>query len=477
MAGSSRPNVVLISLDSVRADRTVCWPGAPAGDLTPAMGRLAEQAVVFERCIAHSSWTLPNHATMFTGAYPCDHGLVQAGAEMTAGVVPLAAHLGDLGYGTASFSMVPFFIPKADVTTGFQHVRYPEWRRSGRRVRGVSAAAVKWACRQGDTPFFLFLHQWGAHWPYVASPGEADAVAEPPASPAAPLWSPTPLHIRLLQYYWHRLERVPVLGGLPRWFRRYRRARKARKGIERAPVGKLRNLIADINQGRRELTDEEVAFLRMRYDRRVAWADGLLGETVDLLRSGVDLDRTLLIVLSDHGDSLYEHGDFGHMDGLRNPVIHPLMMMRLPGGERGGGRVEGIAGQIDVAPTVLDCLGAAPRGLVRGRSLLDAAAGRALPERPMFAELTMPWVRQEALIHEGYKLFCDRLDGTERLYRYPEDYLEQDDLAAAEPERLQRLRRALADIRSGQDTGLLEAAAAPPMDPQVRRRLEELGYL
>lgn len=238
-----------------------------------------------------------------------------------------------------------------------------------------------------------------------------------------------------------------------------------------------RQLVQAVNTGRLDLSDREVAFLRARYDQRVRWADRLLGETLRVLRTQLGADRALLVVTSDHGDSLYEHHELGHISSLRNPVVHPFLVIRLPGGEHGSRRPSGLASHADIAPTVLDALGLEPRGRVRGMSLLPAAGGEDLPDRCLVAELVLPHAEQDAVFDGGYKLLCDQRRGTEQLYRYPDDFPEREDLAAGQPQQVERLKEKLRAARDEETGERLGRGRTPPADPEIFRRLQDLGYL
>ena len=477
MSLHGRANIVLLSLDAVRADRTCCWPGAPAGELTPSLRRLMGESVAFERCLAHSAWTVPNHATMFTGAYPCDHGILQPGSEASGPTVPLAARLAAEGYRTGCFSMVPLFLPGEGLTAGFEHVAPNEMRKDAKGVRRVTWSAVRWAREQGDRPFFLFLHHWGAHMPYLRYGVRRDSIAVPRRSAARQLCTPPSLPWRCARAVWRRLESVPGIGRLAHRYRAGRRARADDGAKLWGPMTPKRRLVQAVNTGSVDLNDREVAFLRARYDQRVRWADRLLGETLRVLRTQLDADRALLVVTSDHGDSLYEHHELGHISSLRNPVVHPFLVIRLPGGEHGGRRPRGLASHADIAPTVLDVLGLDPRGRLRGTSLLPAAAGEDLPDRCQIAELVLPHAEQDAVFDGGYKLLCDRTRRTEHLYRYPDDFAEHQDLAAAQPRQVERLKEKLRAARDEETGDRLGRGRIPPADPEVLRRLQDLGYL
>jgi arylsulfatase A-like enzyme len=160
-----RPNVILISLDTLRADRLGCY-GAER-PTSPALDRLAAEGTLFETAITAAPWTLPSHLTMLTGAYPCVHQLVTRAIvrRPTAGLPSLAQRLREAGYVSAAFTEDGYLLPGV-FQPGFDVFSYAAASPDGiaQRVR----EAGEWLERTGDTPFFLFLHTYQVHAPYQA---------------------------------------------------------------------------------------------------------------------------------------------------------------------------------------------------------------------------------------------------------------------------------------------------------------------
>jgi len=161
-----RRNIVLISLDTLRADRLGMY-GARA-PTSPTLDALARESTLFETVIASAPWTLPSHASMMTGLHACAHGATGlAGKPLPPGAVPLAQRLRQAGYSTAAFTE-DANVASGTFSRGFGY--YSENRGGDDRIRGTVAQAMRWLGEESVEPFFLFLHTYQTHGPYFAPP-------------------------------------------------------------------------------------------------------------------------------------------------------------------------------------------------------------------------------------------------------------------------------------------------------------------
>ncbi len=169
-----RRSVVLISLDTLRADRLGTY-GARR-PTTPALDALAAESTLFETAIAPAPWTLPSHTSMMTGLPECVHGMSGTiGKPFPAGLVPLAQRLRRAGYATAAFTE-DGFVDATSFTRGFAY--YRENRSGVDRAPTTVAHALEWLRTHSAQPFFLFVHTYQAHEPYFAAPPYADMFAD-----------------------------------------------------------------------------------------------------------------------------------------------------------------------------------------------------------------------------------------------------------------------------------------------------------
>jgi arylsulfatase A-like enzyme len=333
-----RRNVLLISLDTLRADRLGCY-GAIGGN-TPVLDRIASEGTLFELARAAASWTAPSHATLLTGFHGCVHGLGLNGRrELPAGIAPLPEILRKVGYTTAAFTEGGYLQP-AVFQRGFGRFTAPgellEKRPWGDVDRTVDDAS-RWLTEHAREPFFLFVHTYQVHDPYNAPPPYGD------------------------------LQRPDDGGSV----------------ASVTPEERSRNEMA-------------------RYDEEVRYADSVMGRlfaTVDGL--GLTR-RTIVIVVADHGEAFGEHGYFRHVLSLDEEVLRVPFIWRAPGLVAAGRRIPSVVGLIDVTPTVLDLLGLPLPPLVEGQSLaaflrdvdppLSRTAGRVVFSERMFLESAYPVV-------------------------------------------------------------------------------------
>ncbi len=345
------PNIVLIVMDTVRAD---ALGGELAGSpVTPHLDRLLAEGTSFSNAFANAPWTVPSHATLFTGLYPHRHGSVHERFALDERLETVAEILSGKGYSTCGITSNPWLRERGGFGQGFE--AYEEvYRHLNEAVdKGASLAtdkAVEWvsAGAGGDRPFFLFVNYIDAHLPY--------------APPAAILESMGFDEQKLARSDFSVRQAEEIIG---------------RKGVA---------------------GEEEVELARTLYRLEIAYVDRKLGELIRFLEESEVLDETLLVVTADHGEHLAEHGLMGHEFSLYDELLRVPLILRLPGRVRAGLRVEAPVSHVDVLPTILDLLGEHERiQSLPGRSLLDPEG--LAPERPLLAE----YVRPQRLIHNYWK--------------------------------------------------------------------------
>jgi len=374
---TARPNVVLVSVDTLRADRVGAIGGSRTGaatasprlgvpTLTPRIDELARGSVLFSNARALAPYTLPSHATLLTGLHPAVHGVEGYGSCARAGLHPfLAQRLADAGWETAAFTAGGFLAAPHGLWHGFDRwstldpfapagdpVRLQRPRRGSAAFndrmwqRSDGAAIRAWLADHRDEPFFLFIHTYLVH------------NYRPPADLAA------------------RFGTSAASGRFD-------------------PLG---------DSDERTPTEAELAELAPRYDATVVAADREIGTLVGALRDLGLLDRTIVAVTSDHGEELGEHGGFGHGRTLFDEVLRVPLIVRAPGVAP---RVVSAAATLaDVAPTLLRLADLEPLPGGCGRALLPELADEAGDDAPAtFAELDEIHLgRQRALLAGDRKL-------------------------------------------------------------------------
>lgn len=343
----ARPNVIIISLDTLRADRLGAMGGHQG--LSPNLDRFADEAVVFTRAYAQSNETRFSHASLFTSRYPSELGDLSGAFDIPSSTPTLASLATAAGYQTAAFVAGGHMASEFGLGAGFS--TYDDGADWG-GLQQTAAAAVDWlGARDRGQPSLLFIHSYDCHarylkptpWGYLrADPREEGLGALVGRSVAgsgavldgAALSDPEAAMVRA--------------GGLLRF---NRGAGAAALDPQASP-----------------LSPADVALVAGLYDGAVGWADlhfGLL--MADLERSGA-LDDSYVVVLSDHGEELGEAGYFGHRLGLDDVNLHVPLLIRPPGGGTGQRR-DALVSLLDLTPTLLELMGAAPAAHARGRSL------------------------------------------------------------------------------------------------------------
>jgi arylsulfatase A-like enzyme len=425
-------NVMLIVLDAARAESFGCYGyGRPT---TPAIDRLASEAVLFERAYTPAVYTLGAMSSLWTSQYPDrHHAEVSYADRLPAGRLTLAEALGARGLKSAGFVANAMAGTAFGFERGFDEFHevfrlFPELGSRGEAFRRV---LPDWLARHRDGQFFAYVHLREPHFPYDPGPP-----FDTQFGPDAPLTRE------------QRRDRA--------WY-------------------------TDVNQGRTVPRPEEVAHLTRLYDGNLAYADREVGELRRALEETGLLDRTVLIVTADHGEQLYEHGYVSHSAQVYEQSTHVPLIVRFPAGKGPQGvRLPALVDLLDVAPTVLDVFGreAGARGPreFQGRSLLPVIAGSA--PKPAVLSRTV-WERPVyALRDERYKLVYDSRTGQARLFDLQADPGERSDLAAREPLRATYYRQALqqwtarlADVRAETAAPL---GSAPT--PEECENLKSLGY-
>jgi arylsulfatase A-like enzyme len=421
-AAKPRPNVLMIVLDTLRADHVSCL--GKSRPTTPALDALAREGTLYATCISPGSWTLPSHASLFTGLYFRDHRAGCQTLRLDVELTTLAEALGGAGYATVGFSNNPWLGSGTGLTQGFAEF-HDVWRDRGATVDQGAAVTNERALAWIDdrpaksAPFFMFVNYLEPHLAYAPPPPFDRAYLPEEADPA----------------------------------------RVARLRAFRNPD----DLAHDLKVPGHVLEDEDLKILAAQYAGEVAYLDSRLGELVQGLRSRGLLDGTLLVVTSDHGEHLGDHGLLDHKMSLYDALLHVPLVLRYPASIPSGLVVTGLVQTNDVYPTVLATCGIQAPPPPGSRLLpfddeRDSTRTLALAEfdRPApFAQVVKqqfpdgdfaPFDRSLlALRTPRYKLIVGS-DGRRELYDVSLDPGEKNDLCASEPRLLADLSTLLGSL-------------------------------
>lgn len=446
-AATPRPNLVLILIDTLRADRV----GAvrDGRSLTPALDRLAAEGACFERVVAAAPWTLPSIASLLTGVYPDVHGVTAEGDSRgggTLGLRPLSGSFITLqealaagGYATAAFSANPFVVPAHGFGQGFDSF-HANAINDGGTAAALNAAACEWLDRRDPRkPFFLYVHYMEVHAPYTRDREFVDPFVQRVAESPERTWLTDD-------------ERNQKDGLFAR----------SMAGFRRDPV-------------HRELAHYR-EYWWARYDAGVALVDcAVAGLRDELSKRGLWQD-TCMLVTADHGESLGEHGVWGHGRTLYQHGLLVPVVLRGPG-VPAGARDREYTSLIDVYPTLLRLAGLEPPAAIQGRDLLSAPAAEAT-DRPLLAQAVRGRRGHHACIAGGWKLLAEPAAVGIQLFDLAADPGERRDLARLRSDQLQSMRQTLYDLLA--ECGMLRTAAPEQtlqLDAEQLRRLKALGYV
>lgn len=510
---AARPDIVLLVLDTQRRDRLSCY--GQQIDTSPYLDELADDSTLFRQAISAAQWTVPSHASMFTGLYPSDHTMYHASSVLPASLTTLAERLRDGDYFTAAYCNNPLLgvvnnglrrgfysflnygglmtsrpnqigIPKGLIdryrqqfkrllaTTlstiqdgfarsdalldfSFSPLMVPLWQSAlsfkGNTGKALNDAARLLIERKGvneNQPIFSFINLMGTHMPY-----------HPPVR-FIERYAPHVQRNKAAQHYLRRFN-SDVFGYL-------------------APLSSV-------------LDEEQKATLDGMYNAEVAHQDELVGAFVKKLRSSGRLDRTLLIVCADHGEHLGEKKLIGHSLLLYNELVHVPLMIRDPDGDLPRGTtVEHVASTRRIFHTVLTAAGIATE---TERAFTLAQSASSDPDQDtVFSEGVTPenalsllrrrrpdLVRERELdkphraVWKGWHKLIETDDDDFQLYHIFDDPYENVNLYDILPEQVKTLHEYLQAFVKHTDFPTPAAEDADYDDPEVYRRLHNLGYL
>lgn len=350
-APAERPNVVLISVDTLRPDRLSLY--GYSRRTSPALDRWAgRSAAVFSSVIAQSTWTLPSHVSMLTGVDAFRHGVNFSDGSAPGSLSFLQETLREVGYFTMAITAGGFLDPRYGLVQGFdRYAYYPGSRATGQELPQGLDRALSWLDEAGDAPFFLFFHTYEVHTPWRSRQPWFDEFSD--LTPVEDLRVNTP----------DPRPETGFLGAIPDSEIELVRPQRAE------PPSK-----ADL-----------LAVASAAYDSGIAYTDMQIGRLLEAMADrGLD-ENTVVVFTSDHGEMLGEHGLLGHRYLYEENIRIPLVIA-LPGEIGAGRRIESQVRSIDIVPTILAALGLeGPPGL-DGRSLVPLIEGHDVRGSPVDGE-------------------------------------------------------------------------------------------
>jgi arylsulfatase A-like enzyme len=452
---ASRPNILLITMDTVRADHTSMY--GYERNTTPRLAEFARGATVYTRALATSDFTLPTHASIFTGLYPAWHGAVFAppafplGHPLSGDAVTLADQLRSHGYQTAAvaanraylavpvgtmkgFGNVQAFRPSHPGSMGppfYMHqgaARILGLVEDTRAFEAISIRASDVNRRafrilndlRSDAPFFLFLNYMDAHTPYL--PPEPFDTLFPGKNPK--------FDASIIE----RLTKT-VLNGTP-------------------------------------LTAEERNHLVSQYDGGIAYMDSEIANLLNYLRESGLYDNTLIVITSDHGEAFGEHNRLEHAaDSVYQDQLHVPLLIKYPR-QTAGDQSEILTSQVDLMPTILSLAGCPVPQVMQGKSLQSGGSGIVFAEsRPSIQSVQRNILRT---VLDGTMKLIASSDGSREVYDLLIDPGEQHNLYGSNIPEIKPLEDRLAKWVSAMPAQDLRGKK---LDKATIERLKSLGYV
>ncbi len=422
------PDVIVVVLDTVRADHTSLH--GYARGTTPRLDALAAKANVFRRAHASAPWTLPSHASLFTGRVPTEHGAHKVAGTDGVGIRPLGATWPTLaewflesGYATAGFAANEAFLTKTyGLARGFD-----TWHVALEPGHRVVDRALAWLDAEERDSVFLFVNLMDAHRPYNVSRLGVDV----------------PWTARRAPHKVAELERT-VLAGEP----------------------------LDPNL-RQNVIDQ--------YDLGIAHADAALGALLDGLAARQRLEGAVVVVTSDHGEHFGEHGLALHGRGVHEEALHIPLVLKQPSQQAGSEdprRVSSadLPGILAESAEMLSGIGQRfPRRPGGQPTMAQNYFGNLADQKePWAARFAEPW----AAVYDEDEKALWRANELVAVYDIGTDPGEHTDLTDLDPSVGTRATQTWTQLRETlMATEAPDPTETPGLDDETRERLEALGYL
>ncbi len=423
----TRPNVVLIVVDTLRADHL----GSYGYDLdtSPVIDTLAGDSVTFMQAYATAPWTLPSVASILTGQYPETLGIKNSDVKLEKRFLTLTELFQRNGYATGAVVSHIFLKPKFGIDQGFDVFDFEEAGRGRSHISSpaVTQKAIELIERYSGKPFFLFVHYFDPHYNY-----RMHSILPPD----------------------------PGYGG------------RLREGMS---IHEMRKMAAA-----GELDDNDKKYIRALYDSEVRFTDAHVGRLLDVLKQRGLYDETLVVFTSDHGEDLCDRPSnwIGHTKTLNEEVVRVPLLIKPPR-LRSGRKERRAHSLIDLMPTIATLAGIeVPAGYSMDGVAIDLENTENTP-RGVFAA-TWRWAKLQTLVSGDWKLLMNRKTGAVQLFNLKSDPLEKIDVANDNEDLCKKMIEEIEKKLKKHErpaSHIERSNQAPGLTKEERKKLESLGYI
>lgn len=411
----SKPNIVLVTMESTRADHIGPCYGYDR-NTAPNICNLSEDSVKFSRAYSHAPFTLPSLTSLMVSENPRKIGTTTPRSNLSEKYETIAESLKKKGYSTHAVVRSPFTDPEYGMDQGFE-----TYSTGSERTVEQSRKAVR-IVKNSEKPFFLWVHLYAPHQGY-----------NPPEE----------------------------FSGI--YSEEYNSSVSSDQVAE------------DFFQA--NLSENDIEYIRSRYDEYLEYSDYSLGKLIEGLKEEEVYRDSMIVYTADHGEDLMDHGVIGHGYALHEPVVNVPLMLKMPGNQYSGDVVEEAVGLKDIFPTIREVLGEetgyslldAVKGEKRDRVISQMYRRNALigeKWKLIFGKKNLVFDRQE-----GETLGINR--SAAELYNLQDSRREKENLFNEKP----RLGKKLLEKLENRTEEGIESEEGMDLDPGIEDRLEELGYI
>ncbi|MBI5376628.1 MAG: sulfatase [Candidatus Schekmanbacteria bacterium] len=367
-------NVVLITIDTLRADRLGCY--GYKKDVSPAIDKFAGESVRFENAIIQVPYTGPSHCSILTGKYAANHGVMSNGYKLSPDNITLAEVLKEYDYSTGAAIGAWVLKKMYDYNQGFDS--YLEDKSGERRASSVNKDILPWIKNNKNKKFFAWIHYYDVHCAY-----------NPP--------------------------------------------KKFKEKFGQGYSGELnpKKKCGDTYYNKVQMEARDVEYVKNMYDGEIAYTDSKINGVLKKLKKWGLFENTIIVITSDHGEELHEHGKFGHDYALCDYEVKVPLIIHYPGMKLSNRVVSEQVDSISIMPTILELLGIPSPDGIDGKSFANLLKGEGYKEEPAYMRLAFEknTEHEYAVRTRDFKLLAVKGKGKE-LYNLKDDPNEDNNLVS-----------------------------------------------